>query len=75
MWRIYGPLIVVSPPLEASGTGEMQKLQRQADALGLATHGVKDAGLTQVAAGSFTVLAIGGTESVLDTVTGALSLL
>ena len=48
----------------------------QAEAAGLPTYVVQDAGRTEVAAGSCTVLAIGpGAKDKVDTVTGELKLL
>lgn len=54
---------------------QARDLQRQGDALGLVMHAVHDAGRTEVAPGSFTVLAVGGPASLVDRVTGALRLL
>lgn len=52
------------------------ELAKQALARGLPAYIVHDAGRTQIAAGSQTVLAIGpGPKSVVDQVTGRLSLL
>ncbi len=54
----------------------MAALAREAGRRGLPTYVVRDAGRTQVAAGSQTVLAIGpGPEDVIDEVTGELKLL
>lgn len=51
-------------------------LESQARSLRLPTYMVADAGRTQIAAGSRTVLAIGpGPKSVIDQVTGHLKLL
>lgn len=50
---------------------EMNKLESQAKALGLCARAIRDAGRTQVAAGSKTVLGIGpGPIKVVDQVTG-----
>lgn len=50
-------------------------LQAQAMSLGLAAHTIRDAGRTQIAAGSRTVLAVGpGPVSVVNSVTGQLKL-
>lgn len=44
--------------------------------MGILNGGIHDAGRTQVAAGSLTVLAVGpGPDSVINHITGALSLL
>ena len=52
------------------------KLARQAKKAGLPAYLVADAGRTQVAPGSKTVLAIGpGPKSALDAITGTLKLL
>ena len=54
----------------------MLTLQAQAASLGLCAQVVHDAGRTQIAAGSATVLGIGpGPKSVVDQVTGKLKLL
>ena len=54
----------------------MHDLEAIARASGLVTYIVEDAGRTQIAAGSQTVLAIGpAPESVLKTITGHLKLL
>lgn len=50
-------------------------LQAQAMSIGLAAHSIRDAGRTQIAAGSRTVLAIGpGPISVVNSITGKLKL-
>ncbi|PXF45112.1 Peptidyl-tRNA hydrolase 2, mitochondrial [Gracilariopsis chorda] len=55
---------------------EAQQLQRHANSLGLVTYMVYDAGKTQIAAGSMTVLAVGpGPVSLVNQVTGKLRLL
>ncbi|KMS94825.1 hypothetical protein BVRB_014960 [Beta vulgaris subsp. vulgaris] len=55
---------------------EMNKLQDEAESMGLPTFVVADAGRTQVAAGSKTVLAIGpGRKASVDSVTGKQRLL
>ncbi|PON39349.1 Peptidyl-tRNA hydrolase, PTH [Trema orientale] len=55
---------------------EMNKLQEEADGIGLPTFVVADAGRTQVSAGSKTVLAIGpGPKAIIDSVTGKQALL
>jgi PTH2 family peptidyl-tRNA hydrolase len=61
--------------LSCDGLDRMVNLQSQARALGLNTHIVCDAGRTEVAAGSCTVLAIGpDTAERIDAVTGSLKL-
>ena len=55
---------------------EMEDLQRKARRLGLRTVFVQDAGLTEVPAGTKTVLGIGpGAPADIDRVTGSLPLL
>ncbi|XP_021847768.1 uncharacterized protein [Spinacia oleracea] len=55
---------------------EMNKLQQDAESIGLPTFVVADAGRTQIAAGSKTVLAIGpGSKASVDSVTGKQRLL
>ena len=54
----------------------MLMLQAQAVSLGLCAQVIHDAGRTQIASGSATVLGIGpGPKSVVDRVTGGLKLL
>ena len=55
---------------------ELELLQAQAVSLGIIAQVVHDAGRTQIAAGSATVLGIGpAPKSVVDKVTGGLKLL
>lgn len=55
---------------------EMLMLQAQAVSLGLCAQVIHDAGRTQIAAGSATVLGVGpGPKSVVDQVTSKLKLL
>ncbi|XP_056176709.1 uncharacterized protein LOC115671327 isoform X1 [Syzygium oleosum] len=55
---------------------EMNKLREAAESIGLPTFVVADAGRTQVATGSRTVLAVGpGPKELVDSVTGKLRLL
>lgn len=62
--------------LKAKDESELRKLSLEAKAVNLPTFQVADAGRTQVAAGSHTVLAIGpGRKSDIDKVTGHLRLL
>lgn len=58
--------------LSVSSPNEMQKLWLGAQACGLLTHQVYDAGRTEVAANSLTVVAIGGRSQQVDNVTGCL---
>eukprot|EP00898_Chlorokybus_atmophyticus_P001933 jgi/Chlat1/2740/Chrsp187S02927 len=72
-WEDGGQAKVV---LACADKKEMLELARSASSKGLPTHIVADAGRTQVAAGSETVLAIGpGAKHVIDSVTGHLKLL
>ncbi|MCJ1462449.1 hypothetical protein MMC07_001050 [Pseudocyphellaria aurata] len=62
--------------INGGGEGELEKLRAQASQLGLCATIVHDAGRTQIAAGSATVLGVGpGPKSVVDRVTGGLKLL
>ncbi|CBF85966.1 aminoacyl-tRNA hydrolase PTH2 [Aspergillus nidulans FGSC A4] len=61
--------------LQIKSEEEMQLLQAQAVSLGLCARVIQDAGRTQIASGSRTVLGILGPKSVVDTVTGHLKLL
>ena len=54
---------------------ELQLLQAQAVSLGLCARVIHDAGRTQIAAGSATVLGVLGPKGVVDQVTGGLKLL
>lgn len=71
------PLSGASPDsTNGGGEGELEKLRAQARQLGLCATIVHDAGRTQIAAGSATVLGVGpGPKSVVDRVTGGLKLL
>ncbi|KAM0794720.1 peptidyl-tRNA hydrolase PTH2-domain-containing protein [Usnea florida] len=72
-WEAAGqPKIAVQVP----SLSEMQFLEAQATSLGLCARVIHDAGRTQVASGSATVLGVGpGPRSVVDRVTGGLKLL
>ncbi|KAL3330373.1 hypothetical protein AABB24_034289, partial [Solanum stoloniferum] len=72
-WEHCGqPKIVVT----CKNQQEMNKLKEAAEDIGLPTFVVADAGRTQVASGSRTVLAVGpGSKSAVDSVTGKLRLL
>ncbi|KAI9848239.1 MAG: hypothetical protein M1838_000595 [Thelocarpon superellum] len=62
--------------LQVKDEDQFSLLQAQAISLGLCAKVVRDAGRTQIAAGSATVLGIGpGPKSVIDQVTGGLKLL
>ncbi|MEW5307042.1 MAG: hypothetical protein WDW38_002109 [Sanguina aurantia] len=62
--------------LKAADEEELNELEAAAKQAGLPTYQVHDAGRTQIAAGSQTVLAIGpATKSALDKITGHLKLL
>lgn len=54
---------------------ELLVLQGQAMSLGLVARVIRDAGRTQIQAGSATVLGVLGPKSVVDQVTGGLKLL
>lgn len=51
---------------------ELNTLEQRAQALSLATFTVADAGRTEVAPGSVTVLAVGGVSELVDQVSGKL---
>ncbi|KAE8133367.1 PTH2-domain-containing protein [Aspergillus pseudotamarii] len=61
--------------LQTKSEEEMETLQAQAISLGLCARVITDAGRTQIASGSRTVLGILGPKSVVDGVTGHLKLL
>ncbi|KAF1944246.1 PTH2-domain-containing protein [Clathrospora elynae] len=62
--------------LQVKSEEELELLQAQALSLGLVAHVIHDAGRTQIASGSATVLGIGpAPKSVIDQVTGHLKLL
>ncbi|CAO2841525.1 unnamed protein product [Amaranthus hypochondriacus] len=72
-WEQYGQAKIVTT---CKNLKEMNRLQQEAESIGLPTFVVADAGRTQVASGSKTVLAIGpGRKSVVDSVTGKQRLL
>ncbi|KAG0056140.1 hypothetical protein BGZ83_006235 [Gryganskiella cystojenkinii] len=71
-WEYCGQAKVT---LKVDNEEDMLLLQAQAMSIGLAAHSIRDAGRTQIAAGSRTVLAVGpGPVSVVDSVTGKLKL-
>ncbi|GFF26820.1 peptidyl-tRNA hydrolase Pth2 [Aspergillus udagawae] len=61
--------------LQTKSEEELQLLQAQAMSLGLCARVIQDAGRTQIASGSRTVLGVLGPKSVVDQVTGHLKLL
>ncbi|KAA8648783.1 hypothetical protein EYZ11_004910 [Aspergillus tanneri] len=61
--------------LQVKSEEELQLLQAQAISLGLCARVIQDAGRTQIASGSRTVLGVLGPKSVVDGVTGHLKLL
>lgn len=61
--------------VQVKSEDEMSVLQAQAMSLGLCARVIHDAGRTQIAAGSATVLGVLGPKSVVDQVTGQLKLL
>ncbi|CDF41279.1 Peptidyl-tRNA hydrolase 2, mitochondrial [Chondrus crispus] len=62
--------------LQVSSRHQAEALDREARRRGLVTYMVHDAGRTQIAAGSLTVLAVGpGPDSLVNQVTGSLRLL
>lgn len=61
--------------LQVKSEDDLQVLQAQAMSLGLCARVIQDAGRTQIASGSHTVLGILGPKSVVDGVTGHLKLL
>ncbi|XP_054788851.1 uncharacterized protein LOC129294471 [Prosopis cineraria] len=72
-WEQLGQPKIV---LTCKNQQEMNKLKEAAESIGLPTFVVADAGRTQVAAGSKTVLAVGpGPKAYVDSVTGKLALL
>ncbi|KAL8726839.1 MAG: hypothetical protein Q9166_006455 [cf. Caloplaca sp. 2 TL-2023] len=72
-WERMGQAKVV---LQAKNEEELETLQAQALSLGLCAQIIHDAGRTQIASGSATVLGVGpGPKSVVDKVTGGLKLL
>lgn len=61
--------------LQVKSEDELELLQAQAISLGLCARVIHDAGRTQIASGSRTVLGILGPKGVVDAVTGELKLL
>lgn len=72
-WEKWGQAKVT---VQVKSEEELLILQAQAMSLGLCANIIHDAGRTQIASGSATVLGIGpGPKSVVDQVTGHLKLL
>ena len=72
-WELGGEKIVA---LGVENEAELQAKLAEAEAHGLTTHVIADAGRTEVAPGSVTVMTIGpDTEEKINAVTGRLSLL
>ncbi|OCK75484.1 PTH2-domain-containing protein, partial [Lepidopterella palustris CBS 459.81] len=72
-WERHGQMKVA---LQVKSEEELEMLQAQALSLGLCAQIIHDAGRTQIASGSATVLGIGpAPRSVVDQVTGSLKLL
>ncbi|XP_063797083.1 probable peptidyl-tRNA hydrolase 2 [Pseudophryne corroboree] len=71
-WEEYGAKKVV---LQGSSTAHLMELQALAISMDLPTYLVQDAGRTQIAAGSHTILAVMGEEEIVNKVTGKLKLL
>ncbi|KAI5304535.1 hypothetical protein KEM56_006383 [Ascosphaera pollenicola] len=61
--------------LQVKSEDDLLMLQAQALSLGLCARVIRDAGRTQIASGSMTVIGIIGPRSVVDNVTGSLKLL
>lgn len=72
-WRMGGEAKVV---VKASDAEALAALRSEAEAAGLLTAVVRDAGRTQIPSGSLTVLGIGpGEADAIDAITGELTLL
>ena len=72
-WDETGAMKIV---VESKSLDQMEEIESIAKQMGLLTYFVRDAGHTQIAPGSKTVLAIGpANKKVLDQVTGSLKLL
>ncbi|OCL12522.1 peptidyl-tRNA hydrolase 2 [Glonium stellatum] len=72
-WERYGQMKVA---LQVKSEDELETLQAQAQSLGMCAQIIHDAGRTQIASGSATVLGIGpAPKSMVDQVTGHLKLL
>lgn len=71
-WEQFGETKIVT---KGDNVAQLMTLAEKASSLGLPHYIVHDAGKTQIAAGSTTVLAIMGKLDVVDSITGSLSLL
>ncbi|XP_018008532.1 probable peptidyl-tRNA hydrolase 2 [Hyalella azteca] len=71
-WEMTGEKMVV---LRGSDSSQLRLLKKKAEAARLPTYLVADAGLTQIAEGSVTVLGIFGSCAAVDEITGGLKLL
>lgn len=71
-WDMKGETKVV---VRGESTEHLKQLAEQANALKIPHYVVHDAGRTQIAAGSLTVLSIFHKENIVDEVTGKLKLL
>ena len=72
-WERHGQAKVV---VQAKTEDELETLQALAVSKGLCARLIRDAGRTQIVAGSATVLGVGpGPKTVVDSITGALKLL
>ena len=72
-WEHFGQAKIA---VQAKSEEELQLMQAQAMSLGVCARIVHDAGRTQIAAGSATVLGVGpAPRSVVDQITGGLKLL
>lgn len=72
-WEYFGQAKVT---VQVKSEEELEMLQATAMSLGLCAKIIHDAGRTQIASGSATVLGVGpGPKSIVDQVTGGLKLL
>ncbi|XP_076954234.1 uncharacterized protein LOC143628559 [Bidens hawaiensis] len=71
-WEMCGQVKVV---VKTESEDDMLELQQRAKSLGIPTHIVIDAGRTQIAPNSRTVMAVLGPADMVDDVTGGLKLL
>jgi len=71
-WEYHGQTKIA---LKCASEEEMLTLQNTARELGICANSIKDAGRTQIAAGSRTVLAIGPGNSILDHTRSALTII
>lgn len=71
-WEQFGETKIV---LKGDNASQLSELAKKAESLGLLHYIVQDAGRTQIAAGSQTVVGIIGKLDLIDSVTGKLKLL